>query len=175
MLKRQRTPTNDHLLLSDSETGSNDSKELLVPPTKICMETEISSKIAAKVDVDKKDNNRIEKFKEMLKRAKEYQDKMKEIPIPSNGGKPEQTTGAPILTWEGVGASLRQKHEQPLHYLTRCVLAKWDSWKTAPLDPSDAVSVVWGIEQVHRKCASSVFLAKMWFTDPSYLEFVDLP
>ncbi|CAN1333992.1 Protein RDM1 [Linum perenne] len=84
---------------------------------------------------------------------------------------------------EAVGRRLKQKYEQPLHYLTQKLLKQWDEWKpTTPANemtsfegmmlPYDAEAVVLGIEQVHRKFTCPEFLAKCWAHDPLYLDNV---
>ncbi|CAN0842823.1 Protein RDM1 [Linum grandiflorum] len=82
------------------------------------------------------------------------------------------------MNWKGVGRRLKQKYNQPLHYLTVSLLIKWDEWKTVgdfegTMEPYNAESVVLGLEQVHRKFACPKHLAKLWIDSPSYQDLID--
>ncbi|GMI87131.1 DEFECTIVE IN MERISTEM SILENCING 7, RNA-DIRECTED DNA METHYLATION 1 [Hibiscus trionum] len=89
-----------------------------------------------------------------------------------------------LVTWQRLGESMRQKYEQPLHYLTQILLKQWDESRgnnevmlRQPIgnviDPSKAEASVWVIEQFNRQFASHHYIAKLWISDPKYRYFVD--
>ncbi|KAL9239116.1 hypothetical protein vseg_013466 [Gypsophila vaccaria] len=114
----------------------------------------------------------------VLKRAKMYQDYMKNIPIPKE-------RGSVILcnTWMELAKSMKELYGQPLHYLTNVLLQQWDQARFETCDdhqsldtvihPLKAESTVWLIEDVHRRTASYHQLSKLWVRDPMYHAFID--
>ncbi|OEL22177.1 Protein RDM1 [Dichanthelium oligosanthes] len=57
----------------------------------------------------------------LIRRAKMYQQYMKHIPVPAYCD-----SVIPFTSWLGLGRSLKQLYEQPLHYLTNVLLKRWD-------------------------------------------------
>ncbi|KAG4992975.1 hypothetical protein AAZX31_11G007500 [Glycine max] len=114
----------------------------------------------------------------LIRRAEMYQDYMKQIPIPNHRG-----TMIPFTSWMGLGRSMKQIYEQPLHYLTNILLKQWDQLRIGsedeykPLDtivhPHKAEATIWLIEEIHRQTSSHFHLASLWKVDPMYNGFVD--
>ncbi|KAK9757171.1 hypothetical protein RND81_01G145300 [Saponaria officinalis] len=114
----------------------------------------------------------------VLKKAKMYQEYMKNLPIPKE-------RGSVILcnTWMGLAKSMKELYGQPLHYLTNVLLKQWDQARFETCDdnqsldtvihPLKAESTVWLVEDVHRRTASYHHLSKLWLRDPMYHAFVD--
>ncbi|KAL8485185.1 hypothetical protein ACS0TY_027476 [Phlomoides rotata] len=57
----------------------------------------------------------------LFRRAKSYQEYMKLIPIPTNRG-----SVIPFTSWVGLGSSIKQLYNQPLHYLINVQLKMMD-------------------------------------------------
>lgn len=103
---------------------------------------------------------------------------MKLIPIPTKRG-----TVIPYTSWTGLGSSIKQIYQQPLHYLTNIHLKQLDQERLGaededvPLDmiihPCKAEASIWLVEEVHRRTSSPHHLAKLWTADPMYHGFVD--
>ncbi|KAL6603803.1 hypothetical protein ACP70R_044164 [Stipagrostis hirtigluma subsp. patula] len=73
----------------------------------------------------------------LTRRAEMYQQYMKHIPVP-----PYQGSVIPFTSWMGLGRSMKQLHEQPLHYLTNVLLKRWDQQRIGSDDehqPLDAI------------------------------------
>ncbi|KAL4642321.1 hypothetical protein ACB092_02G007800 [Castanea dentata] len=114
----------------------------------------------------------------LIKSAEMYQEYMKHIPIPTHRG-----SVIPFTTWMGLGKSIKQLYDQPLHYLTNILLKQWDQLRIGsederkPLDtlvhPCKAEATIWLIEEVHRHTSSHFHLAKLWLSDPMHHTFVD--
>ncbi|XAR57269.1 hypothetical protein NMG60_11025342 [Bertholletia excelsa] len=108
---------------------------------------------------------------EVSRRAKMYQDYMKQIPIPTQRG-----SVIPFTSWTGLAKSIKLLYGQPLHYLTNSLLKEWDKMRFGeddedkPLDmvihPCKAEASIWLIEEVHRLTTSHHHLAKLWLADP---------
>ncbi|KAL9161638.1 hypothetical protein ABFS82_07G034700 [Erythranthe guttata] len=114
----------------------------------------------------------------LFRRAKSYQEYMKLIPIPAKRG-----TIIPYTSWTGLGSSIKQIYEQPLHYLTNLHLRNLDQERfgaeneNIPLDtivhPSKAEASIWLVEEINRKTSSPHHLAKMWNDCSMYHAFID--
>ncbi|KAB5545024.1 hypothetical protein DKX38_013136 [Salix brachista] len=114
----------------------------------------------------------------LIRRAEMYQDYMKHIPIPAQRG-----SAIPFSSWVGLGKSIKQLYQQPLHYLTNILLYKWDQQRIGsedeytPLDtmmhPCKAEATIWLVEEVHRCTSSHYHVAKIWQSDPMHHAFVD--
>ncbi|KAG6597432.1 Protein RDM1, partial [Cucurbita argyrosperma subsp. sororia] len=114
----------------------------------------------------------------LIKRAEMYQEYMKQIPIPAHRG-----SVIPFRTWMGLGKSIKQLYEQPLHYLTNIQLKQWDQLRFGsvdeykPLDtiihPSKAEATVWLVEEIHRRTSSHHHVAKLWLSDSMHEVYVD--
>lgn len=114
----------------------------------------------------------------LFRRAQTYQEYMKSITIPTN-----RCTIFPYTTWTGLGSSIKQAYEQPLHYLTNIQLKRMDRERLGaddehiPLDliihPYKAEATIWLIEEVHRRTSSPHHLAELWAADPMYHAFID--
>ena len=114
----------------------------------------------------------------LIKSAEMYQEYMKHIPIPTHRG-----SVIPFTTWMGLGKSIKQLYNQPLHYLTNILLKQWDQLRIGsedeckPLDtlvhPCKAEATIWLIEEVHRHTSSHLHLAKLWLSDPLHHTFID--
>ncbi|KAL5743910.1 hypothetical protein ACOSQ2_027026 [Xanthoceras sorbifolium] len=182
MLLRYRPLKSDHLLVSDSETESDDL-EGYFNSTQVRRWN--SRDIYNEEKVKENDFDEGESIKdikaetdEVIEDAKKYQEKMKKIPIPP-------THKAPIAfnTWQELGKSISESYGQPLHYLTLKILKKWDESRigteeeTKPMHtiipPNKAETTIWVIEEFHRLCNSHARLAKPWLSDPTYHAFVD--
>ncbi|GMH28492.1 hypothetical protein Nepgr_030335 [Nepenthes gracilis] len=109
----------------------------------------------------------------LVRRARMYQEYMKQIPIPSQRG-----SVIPCNSWMGLAKSIKQLYGQPLHYLTNKLLREWDRARFEtddqhrPLDsifhPVKAEANIWLIEEVHRLTASHDHIAKLWLHDERY-------
>lgn len=114
----------------------------------------------------------------LIRRAEMYQDYMRHIPIPVQRG-----SAIPFSSWAGLGKSMKQLYQQPLHYLTNILLNKWDQQRIGsedehtPLDimihPCKAEATIWLVEEVHRRTSSHHHVAKIWQSDPMHHAFVD--
>ncbi|KAK1576231.1 hypothetical protein Q3G72_012071 [Acer saccharum] len=108
---------------------------------------------------------------QVIKIAKQYQEKMEKIPIPQAHAQ----APIPFTTWQELEKSMSQMYGQPLHYATHRILEDWENLRV--LDsispPKNAEAVIWGIEEMHRSCISHLELAKLWLSDPTYHAFVD--
>ncbi|KAK8488174.1 hypothetical protein V6N13_121959 [Hibiscus sabdariffa] len=141
MLKRFYPPTKDHLFLSDSETESDDELNNYVKDQhsnkntrsnnrrrsikKECKRSN-SKKVNGESSQDKDAFKEEQEF-EVMKDAKKYQQKMKKFPIPEPVPVPIRISPIPsFITWQRLGESMKQKYEQPLHYLTQILLKQWD-------------------------------------------------
>ncbi|XP_050219703.1 protein RDM1 [Mercurialis annua] len=113
----------------------------------------------------------------LIRRAEMYQDYMRKLPIPTQHGSVILFT-----SWVGLGNSIKQLYEQPLHYLTNLLLRQWDQLRfdngdEQPLDmiihPCKAEAAVWLVEEIHRNTSSHHHLAKLWLSDPMHYTYVD--
>ncbi|XP_048541567.1 protein RDM1 isoform X2 [Triticum urartu] len=114
----------------------------------------------------------------LIRRAEMYQEYMKHIPIPDHC-----SSLIPSTSWLGLGRSVKQLYEQPLHYLTNILLRQWDQQRVGsdnehqPLDaiihPMKAQALIWATEEVHRLTTSSDHLEKLWAKDPMYHANID--
>ncbi|GAY58352.1 hypothetical protein CUMW_186380 [Citrus unshiu] len=114
----------------------------------------------------------------LFRRAEMYQEYMKQLPIPT-----KRSSIIPFTSWVGLGNSIKQLYEQPLHYLTNIHLKQWDQLRFGtedehkPLDsivhPCKAEATVWLIEEVHRLTSCHHHLAKLWLSDPMHYVFID--
>ncbi|KAH9764886.1 protein RDM1 [Citrus sinensis] len=114
----------------------------------------------------------------LFRRAEMYQEYMKQLPIPT-----QRSSIIPFTSWVGLGNSIKQLYEQPLHYLTNIHLKQWDQLRFGtedehkPLDsivhPCKAEATVWLIEEVHRLTSCHHHLAKLWLSDPMHYVFID--
>ncbi|CAK7327100.1 unnamed protein product [Dovyalis caffra] len=114
----------------------------------------------------------------LIRRAEMYQDYMKHIPIPVQRG-----SAIPFSSWVGLGKSIKQLYQQPLHYLTNVLLKQWDQQRIGsedehkPLDimihPCKAEATIWLVEEVHRCTSSHYHVAKLWQSDSMHHASVD--
>ncbi|XVE99564.1 hypothetical protein REPUB_Repub03eG0210000 [Reevesia pubescens] len=200
MLKRFYSPKNDHLYLSNSETESDDDlndyvhdehlhqKRNTIKEKSIKKECKRSNKkeITLVNGESSQDQDR-EAFKEkpeneVIKEAKNYQECMKQLPVPVSL---ESSSVLPFITWQKLAESMKQKYEQPLHYLTHVLLKQWDESRARSnnnelmkpignvIHPSKAEATIWVVEEFNRQFASHHYLAKLWLSDPNYHDFVD--
>ncbi|KAL1080055.1 hypothetical protein V6Z11_D10G264900 [Gossypium hirsutum] len=117
---------------------------------------------------------------------------MKKFPVPEPISVSISLETSSFITWEKLGESMKQKYEQPLHYLTQILLKQWDessgnginnnnievmTMKKQPIgnviDPRTAEATVRVIENFNRQFVSHHYLAKIWLSDPNYRHFVD--
>ncbi|KAK2651665.1 hypothetical protein Ddye_011521 [Dipteronia dyeriana] len=107
----------------------------------------------------------------VIKIAKQYQEKMEKIPIPSA----HDQAPIPFTTWQELENSMSQIYGQPLHYATHRILEDWESLRVSDSisPPKNVVAVIWGIEDIHRRCISHLELAMLWLSDPTYHAIVD--
>ncbi|XP_039036076.1 protein RDM1-like [Hibiscus syriacus] len=122
-----------------------------------------------------------------MEEAKQYQEDMKKFPIPEPELVPVPAmvfVEPSFITWQKLGESMKQKYEQPLHYLTQILLKQWDESRGNneemmkppignAIDSSRAEASVWVIEQFNRQFASHHYIAKLWISDPNYHHVVD--
>ncbi|XVF75343.1 hypothetical protein PTKIN_Ptkin13bG0180500 [Pterospermum kingtungense] len=194
MLKRFYPPKNDHLLLSDSETESDDDKNNYFHDKQLYRKTNNNGKTTKKESkrsnkkkitlVNGESSQDKEAFKEkpeieVIKAAKAYQEYMKQLPVPVAL---ESSSIVPFITWKSLADSMKQKYEQPLHYLTHMHLKQWDQSRASTnetnpignvIHPTKAEATVWVVEEFNRHFACHQFLAKLWLSDPNYHDFVD--
>ncbi|XP_025812942.1 protein RDM1 isoform X3 [Panicum hallii] len=114
----------------------------------------------------------------LIRRAKMYQHYMKHIPVPAY-----RDSVIPFSSWLGLGRSLKQLYEQPLHYLTNVLLKRWDQQRIgsddehrcldAIIHPVRAETIIWATEEVHRLTTSGQHLASLWASDPMYHAYID--
>ncbi|KAL4386018.1 hypothetical protein GQ457_09G020170 [Hibiscus cannabinus] len=114
----------------------------------------------------------------LIRKAEIYQEYMKQLPIPTCRG-----SIIPFTTWMGLGRSIKQLYEQPLHYLTNILLKQWDQLRIGsedehrPLDivvhPCKAEATIWLVEELHRRTSSHHHIAKLWLSDPMCHAFID--
>lgn len=114
----------------------------------------------------------------VIEQAKKYQEHMKQIPIPPTHG-----SDVVFITWQGLARSMMEFYGQPLHYLTHVLVKQWDESRIGAEDedkpiiniinPIKAETIIWGMEEVHRRCTSYVHLTSLWLCDPGYHAFVD--
>lgn len=88
-----------------------------------------------------------------------------------------------FISWQGLANSIKQRHEQPLHYLTHKLLREWDESRIGSndenkalediIDPAKAEATIWVVEQFHRQFSSPQHLTKLWLSDPLHQDFVD--
>jgi len=114
----------------------------------------------------------------IFRKAKMYQDYMKEVPIPTHRG-----SVVPCTSWTGLAKSLKQLYGQPLHYLTNIRLRQWDQLRAGgedeyrPLDtiihPYKAEANIWLMEEVHRLTTSCEYLSQLWLADSAHHAFID--
>lgn len=114
----------------------------------------------------------------LMRRAKMYQEYMKEIPVPTIRG-----SLIPFTSWTGLAKSIKQLYGQPLHYLTNVRIKQWDQMRVGaddedtPLDsvihPRKAEATIWLTEEVHRLTSSHLHLSKLWLADPMHYAFID--
>jgi len=107
-----------------------------------------------------------------------YQHYMKHIPVPAY-----RDSVIPFSSWLGLGRSLKQLYEQPLHYLTNVLLKRWDQQRIgsddehrrldAIIHPVRAETLIWATEEVHRLTTSGQHLASLWASDPMYHAYID--
>ena len=107
-----------------------------------------------------------------------YQHYMKHIPVPAY-----RDSVIPFSSWLGLGRSLKQLYEQPLHYLTNVLLKRWDQQRIgsddehrrldAIIHPVRAETLIWATEEVHRLTTSGEHLASLWASDPMYHACID--
>ncbi|XP_022764270.1 protein RDM1-like [Durio zibethinus] len=107
---------------------------------------------------------------------------MKQISVPVAL---ETSPELPFITWQKLAESMKQKYEQPLHYLTHMLLKQWDQSRASTtknelikpisnvIHPSKAEATVWVVEEFNRQFASHHYLAELWLSDPNYHDFVD--
>ncbi|KAK0607896.1 hypothetical protein LWI29_022200 [Acer saccharum] len=120
----------------------------------------------------------LEQADQLFKRAEMYQDYMQQLPIPRHRG-----SIIPFTSWMGLGKSIKQLYNQPLHYLTNIRLKQWDQMRFGKEDeqrdldtiihPCKAEAAVWLIEEIHRCTSSHHHIAKLWSSDPMYDAFID--
>ena len=107
-----------------------------------------------------------------------YQHYMKHIPVPAY-----RDSVIPFSSWLGLGRSLKQLYEQPLHYLTNVLLKRWDQQRIgsddehrrldAIIHPVRAETLIWATEEVYRLTTSGQHLASLWASDPMYHACID--
>ncbi|PRQ59162.1 putative protein RDM1 [Rosa chinensis] len=182
MLRRRCPLSYQHLLMSDSETDSDDLSEMCnarVGLSKKRGKSTVNEGRKVKINKKKKSNEGPGIAKEdqpelhVVKVAEEYQEHMKKIPIPMI-----RRSDAMFITWHSLANSMKQFYGQPLHYLTHVLVKQWDQSRIGNVDeekPMDniihsrkAESTIWGVEEVHRRCTSHIHLAKLWLSDPDY-------
>uniref|UniRef100_A0A2C9USF0 Uncharacterized protein n=2 Tax=Manihot esculenta TaxID=3983 RepID=A0A2C9USF0_MANES len=115
-------------------------------------------------------------------KAEKYQQLMKHIPIPTSASI-GTVTEISFISWQGLANSIKQRHEQPLHYLTHKLLREWDESRIGSndenkalediIDPAKAEATIWVVEQFHRQFSSPQHLTKLWLSDPLHQDFVD--
>ncbi|KAH7573824.1 hypothetical protein ACOSP7_007693 [Xanthoceras sorbifolium] len=114
----------------------------------------------------------------LFKRAEMYQEYMQQLPIPTHRG-----SIIPFTSWMGLGKSIKQLYDQPLHYLTNIRLKQWDQLRFGAEDeqrdldtiihPCKAEATIWLIEEIHRRTSSHHRIAKLWSSDPMHDAFID--
>ncbi|KDP26908.1 hypothetical protein JCGZ_18066 [Jatropha curcas] len=176
----------DHLYLTDSETESDDSCEHVQSQKRnnnggihVGKKTYRSKRI--KIAETGRDSQPLHHPEDsdviIIRKAEKYQQCMKQILIPASGA---TVSPIPFISWQGLAKSIKQKYEQPLHYLTDKLLKEWDQSREENdklllediIDPAKAETTIWVVEQFHRQCSSPQFLAKLWRSDPFYQDFV---
>ncbi|MBA0870815.1 hypothetical protein Goshw_017543, partial [Gossypium schwendimanii] len=115
---------------------------------------------------------------------------MKKFSIPESNSVYVSLEPSSFITWEKLGESMKQKYEQPLHYLTQILLKQWDEssgnginnnnievmiLKKQPIgnviDPHTAEATVRVIENFNKQFVSHHYISKIWLSDPNYHHF----
>ncbi|WVZ06373.1 hypothetical protein V8G54_019719 [Vigna mungo] len=114
----------------------------------------------------------------LLEVAKEYQKKMEKKSIPR-----ERLKEMVVVNWRGLAKTMKTLYGQPLHYLTEELCKEWDKSRIGSKNEEKALNsilswreaeeTVWKVEAVHRLCTSPVHLALLWLNDPQYHLIVD--
>ncbi|KAK9282660.1 hypothetical protein L1049_010880 [Liquidambar formosana] len=185
MLRRYGPFQYEHLLLSDSETESDDMSRYCRPKAKkrdSLKGKNIKGESSRSAKTSEEGSGSVKARKEepgaIIKRAESYQESMKMIKIPS-----VRESTIPFITWQGLAKSMKNLYGQPLHYLTHVQLKQWDQMRIGteeehkPMDniihPRKAEDTIWHIEEIHRFSISHHHLANLWLSDPMYEAFVD--
>ncbi|GAV68879.1 DUF1950 domain-containing protein, partial [Cephalotus follicularis] len=185
MLRRYGPLKKDHLLLSDSETDSDDLSVYVdgVQGQKQKNKQKNAEKESSKNKKHKKaksidQENYEDKKKSLKKLSGKYQEYMKQFPIPTS----VHESLAAFNTWQDLGKSMKKIYGQPLHYLTHLRLKQWDDSRIGnkdenkPLDTiihrAKAESTIWVMEEFHRNCSSREYIAKLWLADPTYYNLI---
>ncbi|GAV68880.1 DUF1950 domain-containing protein, partial [Cephalotus follicularis] len=181
MLRRYRPLKEDHLLLSDSETDSDDLSVYVnvVQGQKRKnrqknLEKEFNKNKKCKKEKSIDQESYEDKKMSLKKLSGKYQEYMKQFPIPTS------VHESPIAfnTWQDLAKSMKKMYGQPLHYLTHLLLKQWDDTKdeNKPLDTiihrAKAESTIWVIEEFYRDCSSCEYIAKLWLADPAYYNLI---
>ncbi|KAJ1443196.1 RDM1 superfamily [Sesbania bispinosa] len=194
MLRHKCPVSFDHLLVSDSETESDDATTVDKGKRKrgrkmstIQMEKSPRSnnneKGKNKLSDDEANQVSTKLFKPkpkdgLVELAKKYQNHMKNIPIPRARLKDNV-----IVNWQGLANTLKTLYGQPLHYQTLMLCKQWDESRIgsedegkplgAIIDWSNAENAIWNVEEIHRLSTSPIYLAKLWLTNPQYRFYVE--
>ncbi|KAM4094000.1 hypothetical protein ACB094_06G161600 [Castanea mollissima] len=186
MLRRQVPACNKHLLVLDSDTESDNLSDYLGPRalTRNKKGNDIDEGKEIEWECSKGKRNKKEKIGDgensVIEQAKKYQEHMKQIPIPPTHG-----SDVVFITWQGLARSMMEFYGQPLHYLTHVLVKQWDESRIGAEDededkpiiniinPIKAETIIWGMEEVHRRRTSHVHLTSLWLCDPGYHAFVD--
>ncbi|XP_020219402.1 protein RDM1 [Cajanus cajan] len=109
----------------------------------------------------------------LVELAKKYQEHMKKIPLPTG-----HLDAIVFVNWKGLAQNLKRLYRQPLHYLTYMLCKEWDKSRFGSEDEGkplntilswrDAEDAIWKVETVHRTCTSPIHLAMLWLGDPEY-------
>ncbi|KAK7394200.1 hypothetical protein VNO78_14722 [Psophocarpus tetragonolobus] len=161
MLRRNHSATYKHILVSDSDTESDDSLNNVAVATDDQLATTFKSKQTLHPDA-------------LVELAKEYQKQMKKKAIPKY-----RINEVVVVNWKGLAKSMKRLYGQPLHYLTHKLCKEWDKSRFGSKDEEkplnaiydnwrDAEDTVWKVEEVHRLCTSPLHLAMLWLHDPEY-------
>ncbi|KAL4621132.1 hypothetical protein ACB092_06G205700 [Castanea dentata] len=174
MLRRQVPACNKHLLVLDSDTESDNLSDYLGP--RALKRNKKGNDIDEGKEIEWECKGK--KKHSVIEQAKKYQEHMKQIPIPPTHG-----SDVVFITWQGLARSMMEFYGQPLHYLTHVLVKQWDESRIGAEDkdkpiiniinPIKAETIIWGMEEVHRRCTSHVHLTSLWLCDPGYHAFVD--
>ncbi|KAK7374840.1 hypothetical protein VNO80_08283 [Phaseolus coccineus] len=186
MFRRYGPPEYKHMLLSDSETESDDNLSNVAVTVAATLAEDGRREREEEGNKTLSTHQHATSFKSkqtldpeaLLELAKEYQTKMENKDIPRDGVKEMM-----VVNWKGLAKTLKTLYGQPLHYLTQKLCNEWDKSRfgsdneekplSAIFSWREAVDTIWRVEAVHRLCTSPVHLAVLWLDDPEYRVIVN--
>ncbi|XP_022635271.1 protein RDM1-like [Vigna radiata var. radiata] len=184
MFRRHGPAGYKHMLVSDSETESDDNlSSVAVTVAKDGRRAREEEEGERSLSTHQRPTPSFKSKQSLdpeglLEVAKEYQKKMEKKSIPR-----ERLKEMVVVNWRGLAKTMKTLYGQPLHYLTEELCKEWDKSRIGSKNEEKALNsilswreaeeTVWKVEAVHRLCTSPVHLALLWLHDPQYHLVVD--